>query len=459
MALINNHIIAAVATAPMAAGVAIVRISGVGAKELADKLCPSFAGISPRKMHFGKLVTQENTLDEGLLVWFAAPNSFTGEEVVEFHGHGGRAVVKAVLDAFFALGAKPAEAGEFTRRAFLNGKLDLTQAEGLADLVAASTEQQRQQALRQMGGELGNKFEQWRADIMHLVAHAEAAIDFPDEELDVLTEAGLDSKVDCILSDFTIAITNQTGQRLRDGFIMAVIGQPNSGKSTLTNLLTGRDTAIVSPIAGTTRDVVESHLDIAGYPVILADTAGLRVASDVIEIEGINRAGKKAQEADLVLLVTDAAKWPNLDPQVTKFLKGKEGVILVSKTDITPVELPKDITIDDIVYNVIGVDLTNPAALPTILELIRAKLDDTFANTTNAAQLTRQRHRQAVYDATTHLKRAQELLAACAAGGSFSADMLAQDLRDAANAIGQVTGRTDTEDVLDLVFSTFCIGK
>lgn len=462
MKLSAKHIIAALATAPLPSGVAVVRLSGTGCKALAETLCPSFKGVTPRLMHYAPLTQNGQTVDEGLWVWFKAPHSFTGEEVVEFHGHGGRAVVQGVLRAFYDAGAKPAEAGEFTRRAFLNGKMDLTQAEGLADLIAANTEQQRHQALKQMNGELGQTFEQWRTALMHLVAHAEAAIDFPDEELDVLQKGHFAEKVDALLNTFEKAQQNNTGQRLREGFEVAIIGQPNAGKSTLTNLLTGRETAIVSPIAGTTRDVVESHLDIAGYPIILADTAGLRQTEDTIEAEGVRRASRRAAQADFILLLVDAAEFPTLPPEATALMHNKEGLVLVTKIDQTPKKVPKTINIGGKsmpATPILAVDLTDPNTLDLLLDGLAAALQHLVAEAQDAAHLNRQRHRDAVAEAMAHLAQAKSLFTQTAAGGHFSADMLAQDLREAAQSIGKVTGRTDVEDVLDLVFSTFCIGK
>ena len=461
MTLIRPDIIAALATAPLPAGVAVVRLSGKGAKALTDKLCPSFADIPPRQMQYGKLRAGGTLIDEGLLVWFEAPNSFTGEEVVEFHGHGGRAVVQSVLDAFYTLGAKPADAGEFSRRAFINGKLDLTQAEAMADLIAANTEAQRKQALRQMEGELGNRFEKWRADILHLVAHAEAAIDFPDEDLDILAQAGLQDKVSALINTFKIACQSNAGQRLREGFSVAIVGRPNSGKSTLTNLLTGKETAIVSPIAGTTRDVLESHLDVGGYPIILADTAGLRVTEDAIEAEGVSRAEKKARQADLVILVTESDQWPDMDENAIRWLLGKPGFLVVSKSDgaKTPVkETSRTLSGDDCIqdFKVLPLDLTNPDSLPPLLEALQGEVETHLGAAAEGAQLNRERHKQAVKAAREHLERALQTFAN---PEGFSADMLAQDLRDSANAIGSVTGRTDTESVLDVVFSTFCVGK
>ena len=458
--LIQTDTIAALATAPLPAGVAVIRISGPQATEAAGALLPALLRAKPRQLVYGTLKNaQQEALDNVLAVWFQAPHSFTGEEVVELHCHGGRAVIQAILTALYDHGVRVAEAGEFSRRAFLNGKLDLTAAEGIADLIGANTEAQRRQALRQLEGELGQRFEHWRQRVLGLLAQVEAAIDFPDEELEILAEASLKTLLDEVLADLRAAVATGTGRRLRDGFQVAILGRPNSGKSTLTNLLSGKETAIVSPLAGTTRDVVEAHLDIAGFPVVLADTAGLRESDDVIEAEGVRRARQRAAQADLVILVVTVDDFPALEASAAAALRPDHSIILVSKTDLAPNHpLPPTLTVADHAYSVIGADLTTATALPPVLTLLGELLQTSYATAGEAAQLTRERHQQAVRRAIEHLERAAALYARPPAGASL-ADMLAQDLRDAAGAIGSVTGRTDTEAVLDVVFSTFCIGK
>jgi len=461
MTLFRRDTIVALATAPLPAGVAVVRLSGPSALAAASQLMPKLAEAKPREMVFGALVHQGETLDHALGVYFKNPHSFTGEDVVELHCHGGRAVVQSVVSALQTFnGVRHAEAGEFTRRAFLNGKLDLTQAEGLGDLIAAETEAQRQQALRQLQGELGQRFENWRQQVMHLLAHVEAALDFPDEELEVLEEAGLKQKCETLLQDIQNAIATRSGERLRDGFAVAIVGKPNAGKSTLTNLLTGKDTAIVSPIAGTTRDVVEAHLNICGYPVVLADTAGIRESSDVIEQEGVRRATARAENADLVIYVVEANEWPALDEKLLGKIQPQHALVLVSKIDSrSDLKLPATIDIRGASVPVLGLNLATANSLTTLLPWVASAIEKRMGPAREAAQITRARHRAALQQASEHLQRALDLYAQGSSAKYSLSDLLAQDLRDAAKAIGSVTGKTDVEDVLDLVFSTFCIGK
>lgn len=456
----HQKTIVALATAALPAGVAVVRLSGPKAVTAIKKVCPRLGELVPRRAVYTPLVVDGEVVDRGLVVYFPAPHSFTGEDVVEFQGHGGRAVVQAVLDAFLAQpSVRMAEAGEFSRRAFLNGRMDLTAVEGLADLVNAETEAQRRQAMRQLDGELGRRFEDWRQQTLHMLAHVEAAIDFPDEELEVLAEAGLKDRLLMLLADLQIAVATKAGQRVREGFSVVIVGRPNSGKSTFTNIITGKETAIVSPIAGTTRDVVEAHLDVGGYPVVLSDTAGLRDSEDVIEAEGVRRAKARAAGADVVVVLTDANQWPELDAAAIANLRPGCGVVVVSKVDELPnLALPKTVEVNGHPYPVVGVNLTNADALPTVLTVLEQVIASQFAQAREAALLNRERHRAAVGVAMGHLQRALQLYDKPADGVSLS-DLMAQDLRDAAAAIGSVTGGTDTEDVLDVVFSSFCIGK
>lgn len=451
----NKDTIAALATAPLAAGVAVIRISGAQAWDVAVNLCPTFKGKKARMAHFGKILSHNGeTLDEALVLGFKAPHSFTGEDVVEIQCHGGLAVVESILRELLAIdGVRQAEAGEFSRRAFMNGKMDLIQAEGLADLIAAQTEEQARQARHQMAGEVGNRFERWREQCLHLLAHVEAAIDFPDEELDVMAEAGLEEGVKDLLNDLNGALAINTGERLREGFSVAVVGRPNAGKSTLTNLLTGKQTAIVSDIAGTTRDVVEAHLNIGGLPVVLADTAGLRTSTDDIEAEGIRRAAEKAKAADVVIAVVSAAEWPHVDEVVATTLQPGKAVIVVSHADEQQVDAgksPADVP-------VLALNLLDEASLTPLLACLEELIRSRFSQSQEGFAVTRRRHRACMEQAANHLQRALQLYYDQSAPSL--AELLAQDLRDAAAAIGRVTGRTGSEDVLDVVFSTFCIGK
>src|SRR5690349_5456517 len=330
------------ATAPGRGGVAIVRVSGPAAATAATALsrqplpAPRTAAVArfhdPRNDEF---------LDQGLVLWFPAPRSFTGEDVVEFHVHGGRAVVGGLIEALDNLpGLRIAEPGEFSRRGFENGKFDLTAAEAIADLVDAETAAQRRQALRQMEGDLGRLYDGWRHRLTRALAHLEADIDFPDEDLPDGVSDMVHPELAALAAEiFNHLNDNRRGERLRDGIHIAILGAPNAGKSSLLNALARREAAIVSERAGTTRDIVEVHLDLGGYPVVLADTAGLREAADEIESEGIRRALARAADADLKLAVFDAAAGSELDAQTLGVVDG-DALVVFNKVDLVALCTP-----------------------------------------------------------------------------------------------------------------------
>lgn len=460
MSIFNKTTIIAVATAKLAAGVGIIRLSGSKAIEVTEKLAPSFKNEKNRFMHYCDLVHNGEVLDKVMVVKFQAPHSFTGEDVVEIHCHGSVAVLNKITDVLLTFDdIAPADRGEFSKRAFLNGKMDLTEAEGLCDLITAETDQQRKQALKQLDGALGNKFEDWRGQIMNLLAHVEASLDFPDEELEIMEQANLKEKVEKLINEFNTAISQKAGQRLREGFSIAIIGKPNAGKSTLTNLLTGKDTAIVSDIAGTTRDVVQAHLDISGFPVVLQDTAGIRETTDVIEAEGVKRSYKSAKMADLLLLIVDSSEINNIDKDLLDQLQANKSIILSSKSDInTDIKIPNSLQYNDNEYKIVDANLTDDKTLDKVFPILEKMLKDLFQDAEDGAFLTRKRHTNAVIEAKSHLENALTLYNNPVVAFSL-ADLLAQDLRDCASKIGEITGKTDVEDLLDLVFSTFCIGK
>lgn len=444
--MLNQDTICALATAPLAAGVAIIRLSGAHAKTAVTQLCPGFSNIPAKQAHYGTLVWQEELLDQAILLYFQAPHSFTGEDVVEIQCHGGMAVIEAIIQALLSQpNVRQAEAGEFSKRAFLNQKLDLIAAEGLADLIAAETQAQRHQAQQQLQGAWGNQFEAWREEVLALLAQVEAAIDFPDEELEILASTALQQKITALLVTLTTAQENRTGERIRDGFKLAVVGKPNAGKSTLTNLLTGRETAIVSPQAGTTRDVVEARLNIDGFPIVLADTAGMRDSTDSIEQEGVRRAAQQASQADIVILVVTASEWPTVAPALQAYVEQPNSIVVISKIDESSAIAAKDLP-----AKACGLNLTDAASGPVLLEKLAGLIKQFYGGSQSAALLTRQRHRDAVLLAKQALTDTLE---------QTQPELMAQSLREAAAAIGSITGRTSNEDVLDLVFSTFCIGK
>ena len=434
----TGRTIFAPATARGRAGVAIVRVSG----PMAGASLGTLAGAipTPRAARFAALADPATgeAIDRGLVLWFPGPASFTGEDVAEFHVHGGLAVVAALLAALGRIeDCRMAEPGEFTRRAFLNGKLDLTQAEGLGDLIAAETAAQRRQALGQMEGGFARIAEDWARHLTRTLAHVEAAIDFPDENLpdDLLGPARtvaerLEREIRGRLAD------GRRGEILRDGLSVALIGPPNSGKSSLMNALAGRDAAIVSAQAGTTRDVIEVHLDLGGYPVILADTAGIREGADPIEAEGIRRARARAAAADLRLLVLDAGEPGSLEGFAE--LRDEASLLVWNKTDLASAPAAG-----------LAVSATTGQGLGVLIEALTARAEGLLAGG-DAPIVTRERHRAALEECADCLGRAVV--------GRDPA-LVGEDLRLAVRALGRITGRVDVEDLLDVIFRDFCIGK
>jgi tRNA modification GTPase len=433
----------ALSTAPGRAGIAVLRLSGPGAAPALAAL----AGTVPppreaRLVRFRDPVCGE-AVDQGLALFFPAPASVTGEDVAEFHVHGSRAVVAALLEA---LGRRPglrlAEPGEFTRRAFLNGKLDVSAAEGLADLIAAETAAQRRQALRQLSGALGRLAEGWRARLIDAQARLEAVIDFPEEDLPAglwdrmrRETAALAAEIGAHLAD------DRRGERLREGVSVAILGPPNAGKSSLMNALARRDVAITAATAGTTRDVIEVALDLAGYPVLLSDTAGLRIAGDAVEEEGVRRARDRAARADLKLVLYDATR-PDERADIADLLD-ENAILIANKVDL----LPPGAAMPDGLALSVKTGGGMEALLARLGEAVVARLD-----AGGTPLVTRARHREA-------LESCRAALARAAAADPRAPELAAEDLRAAARALGRITGRVDVEDMLDRLFREFCIGK
>jgi tRNA modification GTPase len=426
----------ALSTAPGRAGVAVVRVSGPDAARALEALTRK-SKPSPRNATMtGFFDASKKLIDRGLSIFFQAPASFTGEDIAEFHVHGGRAIVSAMLDALAALGLRPAEPGEFTRRAVEHGKLDLTQAEAIADLVDAETEAQRRQALRQYDGALAELYESWRADLIRAGAWAEAAIDFSDEELPADTLARTRAAISGIIQDIHSHMNDsRRGEVLREGLQLTVIGPPNAGKSSLVNALARRDVAIVAETAGTTRDVIEVRMDLGGYPVILADTAGLRETAEAIEAEGVRRARARAESADLVLLLLDGSA---ADPPPDT----RADLIVWNKSD-----LPWPARRDGI-----ALSLKTGDGMDALIAALIAKVRERLESPSEAPVLTRKRYRHALEQATRSLQSA-------ITAPNDHPELMAEDLRLALRALGRITGRVDIEELLDVVFKDFCIGK
>ena len=421
------------------AGVAVVRVSGnragAAASQLAGQPLPT-----PRVAALRALRDPETgeTIDQSLILWFPAPASFTGEDVAEFHVHGGPAVVSGVLTALGRQeGLRPAEPGEFTRRAFLAGKMDLTQVEGLADLINAETEAQRRQALRQMQGVLTDLYEGWRTRLIRALAYVEADIDFSDEDdVPEHVSAQVRGSIESLSAEISQHLADGSrGERLRDGLSVAIIGKPNAGKSSLLNALAKRDVAIVSNIAGTTRDIIEVHLNLGGYPVTLIDTAGLRETDDPVEAIGVARARARAEAADLRLHLTPFGEEPALADDNT--------LAVVTKVDLV------DGACTGVQDGRFHISVMSGAGLGDLV----AHLADWAGKALSGGEsvlLTRERHRHALENCRAHLQAAlvqPDLV------------LMAEDMRLAARALGRITGRVDVEDLLDVIFRDFCIGK
>jgi tRNA modification GTPase len=419
----------------------VVRISGAEAGRAASLLAGGLP--PPRLAQRRRLIDPESgeELDEGLVLWFPGPRSVTGEDVAELHLHGSRAVLAAVMETLRRLGLRLAEPGEFTRRAFLNGKLDLLQAEAIADLAAAETDAQRRQALRQLDGELGSRYYGWRDRLTRVLAHLEAAIDFPDEDLPPGIEARILDESTHLLAEIEHHLADgHRGERLRDGIRVAILGPPNAGKSSLLNRIARREAAITSPIAGTTRDVIEVAIDLHGYPVMLADTAGLRDSGDVIEQEGLRRALQRAEEAEIRLFVFEAGR--PADARVAAAWPGPDTLLVANKIDLLATRHR------DLPSTAFPISALTGQGVDTLLSALGDRVAQSYR--IEAPVLTRARHRQALEEAVAALRR------------SLSAplpELRAEDLRLTLRSLGRITGAVDVEDLLDVIFRDFCIGK
>ena len=438
----------ALASGGAPAGIAVIRVSGPEAAAAYRDLTARNP-MQPRRMVRVRMRDRQGAedLDDGLAVWFPGPYSFTGEDVVEFHIHGGRAVVGGVLAALGRVdGLRLAEPGEFTRRAFENGRMDLTAAEGVADLVAAETAAQRRQALNQMGGALGRLYEDWRQRIVAALAHFEAAIDFSDEELPEDLVVTVEEEVRALRREISAHLADgHRGERLRDGIQVAIVGPPNAGKSSLLNRLAKRDAAIVSETAGTTRDVIEVRMDLGGLPVVLADTAGIReAAGDAVEDEGIRRAAQRAREADLRLAVFDATDWPP-SRFAREFITTGESILVVNKIDLAQSAVDSGKNGEE----VLAVSARTGEGIGTLEQMLAQRVA-ALCPPAGSALMTRARHREALEECDRALGRVID-------GGEL--ELVAEDLRLATRALGRITGRVDVEDLLDVIFRDFCIGK
>ncbi len=430
-------------------GIAIIRISGKDTFKIINHISngkPPRARVAAIKK-FNKINTSE-LIDEGILIWFPGPESYTGEDMAEIHVHGSIAVVRAILDELSKIeNCRLAEPGEFTKIAFQNEKINLIKAESISDLISAETEIQRKQAVKIMSGRSSEKFNSLRTKLLKILSNVEAKIDFPEEDLpdDVIKNIKNDSEkirleIEKILND------QKVGERIREGFKIAIIGPANAGKSSLLNYLSNRDVAIVSEIAGTTRDVIEAHLNLDGYPVVISDTAGIRKSQDEIEKKGIKLALKRAEDADLNIIV--------IEPKSVEFtgflndLISEKSIIVINKIDLGYNNINQQIS----KLNPIFLSIKNQTNLDELIKRIKDKLKNKFVNS-NETLITRERHRQSLEACVQNLKNFEDK------NSQEDFDKAAEDLRLATRHLGMIVGKVDVEEILGSIFSDFCIGK
>jgi tRNA modification GTPase len=453
-----SRTIFAVSSGRPPAAIAVVRVSGPRAGAALEKLIGRVPEPRRATLTCVRDPASGEIIDEALALWFPAPHSETGEDIAELQLHGGHAVIAGVLDALGRIdGCRPAEAGEFTRRAFENGRLDLTEVEGLGDLIAAETAAQRRSAYRQLKGLIGDRAEAWRQRLIEALALIEARIDFSDEA-DVpedLIGPALRAAQELRGEIAAALAAGHRAERLRDGLVVAIAGPPNAGKSTLLNRLARRDVAIVSPHAGTTRDVIEVHLDLDGYPVTLLDTAGIRESDNPVEQEGVRRARERAAAADLVLWVTDAsateasATGGAVNDRAERFAN-TEVWLVENKIDLAGEGRAPGCKNEPEV--ILSISARTGEGMGPLLSALSAHAKAYFA-TTESAVSTRSRHRRALEDTVAAIDRA------LAKDRSGQEELIAEELRAAATTLGRLTGRVDVEDILDVIFRDFCIGK
>ena len=439
----------ALSTGPGISGVAIIRISGPDTKNVIKKITnsklpkPRLATVKK----FNKINTNE-LIDEGILLWFPGPESYTGEDMAEFHVHGSRAVIQAIHSSISKVeNCRLAEPGEFTKIAFQNGKINLLKAESISDLISSETEIQRLQAIKIMSGKSSDKFNKCREELLKILTKIEAKIDFPDEDLPKDILKNIKTKSEKVKVEIRKILNDQkVGERIREGFKIAIVGPTNAGKSSLLNYLSRREVAIVSEIAGTTRDVIETHLSIDGLPVVISDTAGIRDSRDEIEKKGIKLALKRAEDADLSIVVIEPKSG-----YFTGFLKeliSDKSIIVVNKSDLGINEIVNEFK----KYNPIYISLKNEKNIEQLISAIKDKLKNQFINSEDIL-ITRERHRQHLEQCVLHLENFKNK------NESEDFDKAAEDLRLATRHLGIIVGKVDVEEILGSIFNDFCIGK
>ena len=453
----DNATIAAIATAPGRGGVGIIRISGNKARHIGETITRQ--EFQPRHAHLCSFHNNQGTaLDTGIALYFPGPNSFTGEDVVELQGHGGPVILDLLLQTILQLEARQALPGEFSERAFLNNKIDLAQVEAIADLINSTTEQAALNASRSLQGEFSRKIDELVALVTRLRVYVEAAIDFPEEEIDFIKDGQVKQQLQQIIAQLNAVLEQaRQGSLMQEGMKLVIAGRPNAGKSSLLNALSGQDSAIVTPIEGTTRDVLREHIQIDGMPLHIVDTAGLRDSGDEVEREGIRRAWREMESADRILLVVDsnagdaqtddaATIWPEKDQHLTRDIPV---TIVYNKCDISG-NAPTVINQPD------GAMLHLSAKTGSGMELLTQHLKSCmgYADSGEGQFSARRRHLQSLVHAQEHLLNGEQQLVQAGAG-----ELLAEDLRHCQNSLGEITGAVSSDELLGEIFSSFCIGK
>ena len=439
----------ALSSGPGMSGVAVIRISGPDSSEVL-KLLTNHELPVPRVATLRKInnINTSELIDEGLILWFPGPQSYTGEDMAEIHIHGGKAVVEALLITLSNIqSCRIAEPGEFTKMAFQNGKINLLKAESIGDLISAETEIQRSQAIKTMSGKSSEKFTQLREKLLKILSFVEAKIDFPEEDLPEENLKKIKQDSSDVLDEIKKILNDQkVGEIIREGFKIAIVGPTNAGKSSLLNNLSNREVAIVSEIAGTTRDVVETHLNIDGYPVIISDTAGIRDSKDEIEKKGIKLSLKKAENADLKLVVVDA-KSIDFRGFLNDLLK-KDAILVINKSDLLKEKLDPEFSKFDHVL----ISLKDNLNIDKLISKIKNQLESKFISAEDIL-ITRERHRQHLLHCAEHLKNFSDK------NDKKDFDKGAEDLRLATRQLGMIVGKVDVEEILGSIFNDFCIGK